>query len=76
MHENRKDTQRAREAVKPIIDNRDIATDAAAIMVTVEHVIATVLIALYKDPRVAADMFNEALLPGIEARLAFYASKK
>lgn len=76
MNEAQKDTQRALAAAKAIFDGRDPNGDAASILVTVEHAIATVLIALYKEPRLAAGMFNEGLLPGIEERLSFYASKK
>lgn len=75
MSEPQKDTQRALAAAKAIFDGRDPGGDAASIMVTVEHAFATVLLALYKDPRLAAAMLNEALLPGVESRLSLYASK-
>lgn len=75
MREAQKDTQRALAAVKAILDDRDPGGDAASIMVTVEHAFAAVLLALYKEPRLAAAMLNEALLPGVESRLSLYASK-
>jgi hypothetical protein len=75
MHEAQKDTQRALAAAKSIIDGRNPDSEGSSIMVTVEHAIAAVLLAVCKDPRVAAGMLNEGLIPGIEQRLSFYASK-
>lgn len=71
----RKDTERALAAAKAIVDNRNIETDKNDIAVTLEHAISTILIAIYKDPRLATGILNEALVPGIEQRLAFYANK-
>lgn len=76
MHEAQKDTQRALAAAKHIIDGRDPDSDGSSILVTVEHAIATVLLAVCKDPRIAAGMLNEGLIPGIEERLSLYASKR
>jgi hypothetical protein len=64
-------------AVKAIIDGRDPEKDASKILVTAEHAFACVLLATTVDnPRMAAAMLNEGLIPGIEARLAYYASKR
>lgn len=68
------DTLRALAAAQAIMGGRP-GEDPAAIMVTLEHAVATVLIALYGDPRKAVGILNEALIQGVEARLAFYASK-
>lgn len=76
MHEAQKDTQRALAAAKAIFDGRDPKADASAVLVTAEHAFAAVLLAIYTDPRMAASMLTEGLLPGIEQRLAFYASKE
>ena len=75
MSEASKDTQRALAAVRSIVDGRD-RSDASSIMVTLEHAIATVLIAIFPDTRMAAAMLNEGLLQGVEARLARYRSKE
>lgn len=70
------DTPRALAAAKAIIDGRDTVKDASKILVTAEHAFACVLLATHGgDPRKAAAMLNEALIPGIEQRLAYYASK-
>lgn len=73
MSEAAKDTFRAKRAAAEIIDGRTVD---AQIMVTLEHTVATVLIALYRDPRKAAGMLNEGLVQGIEGRLALFASKQ
>ncbi|MFN4229802.1 hypothetical protein [Parvibaculum sp.] len=70
MSTPRQDAERAKTAVKAIVDGRPF-TDAAGIMVTAEHAIATLLIVLYGPPQRAAAMLNEALVPGIETRLSF-----
>jgi hypothetical protein len=76
MHEAQKDTQRALAAAKAIFDGRDPVADQSSILVTTEHAIATVLLGIYRDPRMAASMLSEGLLPGIEARLSVYAAKR
>lgn len=75
MHEAAKDTQRAIVAAKAIIDGRDPIGEQSSILVTAEHAIAAVLLAIFKDPRMAAGMLNEGLVPGIETRLAYYSRK-
>jgi capsid protein len=68
-----KDTKRTVAAARAIIDNR---VHAASVMVTLEHTVAAVLLTLYPDPHVAAGMLNEALVQGVEQRLAGYGAKK
>ena len=71
------DTARALAAAKAVIDGRDPEKEAAKILVTAEHAIACILLATHgQDPRKAAAMLNEGLVPGIEERLAYYASKE
>ena len=72
----REDTKRAIAAMKLIFNGRDPSTDYAAILVTLEHVVAGSLLAtMGGDHRKAALMLIEALEPGVEARIAFSASK-
>ncbi|MBX4955573.1 hypothetical protein [Rhizobium lentis] len=77
-HDNVMDTQRALAAAKAIIDGRNPSSpDYSKILVTAEHAFAVVLLACMSgDARKAAAMLNEGLIPGIEQRLAFYASKE
>lgn len=76
MEENKKDVQRALAAARAIIDGRHPTEDYSKILVTAEHTIATLLLALFRDPRIAAAMMNEGLAPGVEVRLSMYASKR
>lgn len=69
MSEAKKDTQRALVAARAIIDERG-TDDAASIMVTLEHAVATVLIALYRDHKTAAGVLNEGLVQGVEERIS------
>lgn len=74
--ETARDTDRALAAAREIFDERDGA-DHAAIMVTLEHAVATVLLAAYGgDARKAAGMLNEGLLPRVEERIALYAARR
>lgn len=76
MGENMKDTSRAIEACKVIIDGRDPSKDYSSILVTAEHAIAALLLAVMnRDPRKAAAMLNEALIQGVEERLALFATR-
>lgn len=74
MSEARKDTARALAASTAIVDGRG-TDDVDAIMVTLEHAVATVLIALYRDHALAAAMLNEGLVPGVEARIALHQAR-
>lgn len=76
MSDSEKDVSRARHAAHAILDGRDV-DQYGKIMVTLEHTVAAILLAVNgSDPRKAASVLNEALVPGVEARLAFYNSKK
>lgn len=72
--EAQKDTGRANRAARMVIDDRSPADPA--VMVTLEHAVASVLLVACADARKAAGMLNEALVPGIESRLAMYDNKK
>ena len=74
MSEARKDTKRAHGALLSIVDGRGLA-DRDAIMVTLEHAVAGVLLALYPDHRTAAGVLNEGLVQGVESRIALHQSK-
>lgn len=70
------DTQRALAATKAIIDGRNPFTEFSSVLVTAEHAFAVVLLACTGgDPRKAAAMLNEGLVPGIEERLSLWESK-
>lgn len=70
------DTARAFAATKCLVDGRNPTTEFSSILVTAEHAFAAVLLAcMGGDHRKAAKMLNEGLVPGIEQRLAYYASK-
>lgn len=67
----KKDTRRAIAVAKQIIDDRDPETQRADVLVTLEHVVAIVLMAtMGRDHRKAVTMLNEGLVPGVDARLS------
>lgn len=78
MTEAQKDTQRAFEALKAITDGRDPrGPDRSSILVTLEHVVAGVLLATQnQDPRKAAAMLNEGLVMGVENRLSMLTARR
>lgn len=77
MNDARKDSLRAIDAAKSIVDGRDPSDNLGKIMVTLEHTVSTVLLAVMKnDPEKAAGMLNEGLVEGVEKRLALYASRQ
>ena len=77
MDEPRKDTLRAKEAAAALIDGRDPIADRGKIMVTLEHLVSTVLLVVMdRDPEKATGMLNEGLVQGVEWRLALYNSRK
>lgn len=69
MSEAQKDTQRALAAATAIFDGRDPTANMSDIMVTLEHTVGTVLLAVMgHDRRKAVAMLNEGLVPGVEQR--------
>lgn len=77
MTEPQKDTQRALAAAKHIFDGRDPKRELGAVMVTLENLVALVLLAaMDNDTSKAAGMLNEGLLQGVEQRLALASSRR
>ncbi|MGV0909227.1 hypothetical protein [Martelella sp. FOR1707] len=77
MSDDIKDARRALDASKAIVDGRWPTDNMPSIMVTLEHVVATVLLATCDcDARKAAGLLNEGLVPRVEERIALYASRK
>lgn len=71
------DTMRAARACHEILDGRHPTLKMGEIMVTTEHVVATVLLAVMGgDARKAAGMLNEGLVNGVEHRISMYAAKQ
>ncbi|RAH97842.1 hypothetical protein DLJ53_28845 [Acuticoccus sediminis] len=75
--EHREDSNRAFRAAMEIIGGRDPVTEMPAVMVTLEHAVATVLLAAAdRDPRIAACLMSEGLAPRMDDRLAMVATKQ
>jgi hypothetical protein len=70
------DNERARAAIKALVDGRDLVHDQSRILVTLDHMVAVTLLALMRDPRKAAAMLNEGLVPGVEERLSLYSARE
>ena len=70
------DTDRTYQAVSAIIDGRDPVADRGAVMVTLEGVVASVLVAAMGSHDKAAAMLNEGLVEGVESRLALGAKRR
>lgn len=71
------DTARAIQAARLIIGPRNPQTDLGAIMVTLETTVASLLLTLMdQQPLKAVAMLNEGLVPGIEGRIALFASRR
>lgn len=76
MHEAQKDTRRALAAAKAICDGRHPVDERSRILVTLDHTIATVLVAaMGGDASKAVQMLHEGTIPGVEERIALFASK-
>ena len=75
MTEAKKDAIRALAAAKEIVDGRN-RPEASAILMTLEHTIATVLLSVYPNPKIALGMLNEALVQGVEARISLFETGK
>ncbi len=72
-----KDSQLAIQAARILIDDRDPVADRGEVMVTLESLVTLVLLAVMEQkPRAAVAMLTEGLAPGVEARIALYASKQ
>ena len=69
------DTARATAATIKIFNGRDPIADYAEILATTEKCVATLLLIMFPDPKLAAFMLNEGLVQGIERRLSLHRSK-
>lgn len=73
MHDSQKDTQRALAAAKEIFDGRNPAEDMSKVLITLDHMVATVLIAaMGNDPKKALGMLHEGLVPHVEERIMLF----
>jgi len=72
--QNEIDTKLAEQAAKIILNGRHPVKDFAQVQITLDHVIATVLLATSDlDPVRAAHVLNEGTLPHVEERFMLYA---
>ena len=77
MSDAKKDTRRALEAAKSICDGRHPVDERSTVLITLDHTIATILLAaMGNDPKKALAMFNEGTIPSVEERIMLYASKQ
>lgn len=64
------------DAAAVIIGDRDCRDEMPAILASLEHVVATVLmVTMDSDRRKAVGMLNEGLVPGVEDRIARYSGQ-
>lgn len=76
MHDAKKDSARAIAAAKIIVDDRHPLTDRADILVTLDHVIAAILVvAMEGDTKNAIAMLHEGVVPHVEERIMLYAAR-
>lgn len=72
-----RDTQLAVQAARILIDDRDPVADMSTIMVTLETMVSTVLLAVMNQkPDAAIGMLHEGLVPRVEFRIALFASRR
>jgi hypothetical protein len=65
-----------KEASRIIMKNMlDAGGDHSDIMITLDGVVAAVLLATYMNPRMAASMLEESLVPGVINRISLAASR-
>lgn len=77
VNDAQKDSQRALKAAKEILDGRHPVDDRSTVLITLDHVIATVLITtMGGDVQKALGMFNEGTIPSVEKRIALFASRQ
>ncbi len=76
MNQPSRDSRLAIEAAKLILDGRDPVKDRAKVLITLDHTIATILLAaMDRDPKKAVQMLNEGTVPHVEERIMLFASK-
>lgn len=70
------DVRRSIEAARVVLDGRDPVKDMAEVMITLEHMVATLLLAATnRESRRAAQLLNEGLVPRVEFRISLNAQK-
>lgn len=75
--EPQKDTRRVKRAAKAFVDRRSPVNDSSSVLVTLDHLVATVLLTTQEgDIRRALGMLHEGLVPSVEERLAQFEKKK
>ncbi|MAI35033.1 MAG: hypothetical protein CMM07_25625 [Rhodopirellula sp.] len=76
MHDAQKDTKRALDAAKSICDGRHPVESRDTVLVTLDHTIATVLLAaMGGDAKKAVVMLNEGTIPHVEERIMMFANQ-
>lgn len=76
MSDAKKDTTRALAAAKEICDGRHPVEARSTVLITLDHTIATILLAaMGNDPKKAVAMLHEGTIPHVEERIMLYASK-
>ena len=78
MNEAKRDTALATSAALFLCDGRDPtdAAQASAILVTLDHLVAQLLLmTVGQEPRRALGMLHEGLVPMVEERIALFASR-
>lgn len=77
MHNADKDVSRAVTAAKAICDGRMPPEDRSSILITLDHTIALILLALMdNDPKKAVAMLHERAIPHVEGRIMLYANRR
>ena len=76
MSETSSDTRLAVEAAKILLDGRDPTADRTKVLITLEHLVSLVLLIVTPNAKTAVRMLNEALVQGVENRIALHESKK
>ncbi|WP_422050172.1 hypothetical protein [Shimia sp.] len=71
------DVQRALAASRNICDGRDPIKERSRVLITLDHTIATILLASTGgDPKKAVAMLHEGTIPHVEERIMMFANKK
>lgn len=77
MDEAQQDTQRAIAAARALLDGRDPETEAPQILITLDHLIAMMLVITQGgDHRKAVQMLHEGTVPHVEERIAIHANRE
>ena len=77
MTEASKDTQRVMAAAKALLDGRHPVKDRSQVLITLDHLIGTMLImAMDQDARKALAMFNEGTIPHVEERIMQFENRR